>query len=83
MKRNFLYAMLKSILHPNGFADLDSTSIVGNLTARSDGTSDNSPRDAAEKWPKSFLQLRGDEWAAFFGAENAMVMRTHVGHGGN
>lgn len=40
------------------------------------------PRDAAKKWPKSFLQLRGDEWAAFFGAENAMVIRAHVGHGG-
>ena len=40
------------------------------------------PRDAAEKWPESFAQLRSDKRASFFGAEHAMVIRTHVGHGG-
>jgi len=40
------------------------------------------PRDAAEEWPKTFSQWRGDERAAFFGAQHAMVIRTHIGHGG-
>jgi hypothetical protein len=36
------------------------------------------PRNAAQKWPKPFAQRRGDERAALFGAEHAMMVGTDV-----
>ena len=36
--------------------------------------------NAADEWPKTVGQFRGDDWFSFFGTENAMVIGTDVGH---
>ena len=38
------------------------------------------PRNAAEKWPESFPQLRRDDALTLFRAEYAMKIGTDVGH---
>ena len=38
------------------------------------------PRDSAKVRPEPLLKARCDQWAAFFSAENTMVVRTDVGH---
>ena len=40
------------------------------------------PRNAAKEWPEAVAQFWFDQWAAFLGAEHAMVVGTDVGHAG-
>src|SRR6267378_4266588 len=49
-------------------------------TANFDGFHLILPRNAAQKWPEPFAQGWCDRGATVFAAENAMEIRTDVGH---
>jgi hypothetical protein len=53
--------------------------VVGH-PANLDGRHFMLPRDSAQVRPEPLLKARCDQWAAFFGAENTMVVRADVGH---
>ncbi len=36
--------------------------------------------DSPHEWPESFAKRRRNERAAFFGAEDAVVIRANIGH---
>jgi hypothetical protein len=50
-------------------------------TADLDGAHSVFPRNPADKGPQAFPERGGDEGPPFLGAEDAMIVRTDVGHG--